>query len=140
MFRKVVALDANILIRAVLGQRVRRTLEAHVDKVSFFIPETAYAEAEEHLATLAIKRGGDPAKALAMLRAVAALGTIAGLDLYGVFEAEARRRLDARDPDDWPVLATALALGCPIWTEDTDFFGCGVATWTSASIDIFLAQ
>ena len=46
----------------------------------------------------------------------------------------------ARDPEDWPVLAAALALGCPIWTEDTDFFGCGVATWTSGSIAIFLAQ
>jgi predicted nucleic acid-binding protein len=46
----------------------------------------------------------------------------------------------ARDPEDWPVLAAALALGCPIWTEDADFFGCGVATWTSVSIDIFLAQ
>lgn len=140
MSRKVVALDANILIRAVLGQRVRRILEAHVDDISFFIPETAYAEAEEHLAALAIKRGGDPDKALAVLRAVAEFGTIAGLELYGAFEAEARKRLGARDPDDWPVLATALALGCPIWTEDTDFFGCGVATWTSGSIDIFVAR
>lgn len=140
MSRKVVALDANILIRAVLGQRVRRILESHVDDISFFIPETAYAEAEEHLAALAIKRGGDPTKALAVLKSIAEFGTIAGLELYGAFEAEARKRLDARDPDDWPVLATALALGCPIWTEDTDFFGCGVATWTSSSIDIFLAQ
>jgi len=24
--------------------------------------------------------------------------------------------------------------------EDTDFFGCGGATWTSSSIDSFLAQ
>ena len=39
-----------------------------------------------------------------------------------------------------PILAAALALGCPIWTEDTDFFGCGVATWTSASIGSFLTQ
>jgi hypothetical protein len=44
---------------------------------------------------------------------------------------EARERLARRDPEDWPMLAAALALGCPIWTEDTDFFGCGVATWTS---------
>jgi predicted nucleic acid-binding protein len=50
------------------------------------------------------------------------------------------RRLGARDPEDWPILAAALALGCPIWTEDTDFFGCGVATWTSSSIEVFLAQ
>ena len=71
---------------------------------------------------------------------MAALVTIVGDDLYGDFEAEARKRLGARDPEDWPILAAALALGCPIWTEDTDFFGCGVATWRSGSIDIFLAQ
>jgi len=48
MERRALVLDANILIRAVLGQRVRRILEAHADNVSFFIPEIAYAEAEEH--------------------------------------------------------------------------------------------
>src|SRR5215467_954077 len=63
-----------------------------------------------------------------------------GDDLYGDFETEARKRLSRRDPEDWPILAAALALGCPIWTEDTDFFGCGVATWTSASIGSFLTQ
>jgi predicted nucleic acid-binding protein len=140
MERRALVLDANILIRAVLGQRVRRILEAHADSITFFVPETAYAEAEEHLAALVVKRGGDPAKAVAALRSMAALGTMASQDLYGDFEAEARKRLGARDPEDWPILAAALALGCPIWTEDTDFFGCGVATWTSSSIDIFLAQ
>ena len=126
MERKALVLDANILIRAVLGRRVRRILEA-------------YAEAEEHLAALVAKRGGDPASGLASLRSMAALGTMVSPDVYGDFEAEARKRLGARDPDDWPILAAAPALGCPIWTEDTDFFGCGVATWTSGSIDIFLA-
>jgi predicted nucleic acid-binding protein len=140
MAGKALVLDANILIRAVLGQRVRGILESHADNISFFIPETAYTEAEEHLAALVVKRGGDPAKAVRLLRAMTALGTIASRDLYADFEAEARKRLAARDPDDWPILAAALALGCPIWTEDTDFFGCGVATWTSASIDSFLAQ
>ena len=133
-------LDANILIRAVLGQRVLRVLEVHAEDSSFFLPETAYAEAEEHLAALVVKRRGDPSKALIALKAMAALVTLVGDDLYRDFEAEARKRLGGRDPEDWPILAAALALGCPIWTEDTDFFGCGVATWTSASIDIFLAQ
>ena len=55
MQRRALVLDANILIRAVLGQRVRLILEGHADNVSFFIPETAYAEAEEHLATLGRK-------------------------------------------------------------------------------------
>lgn len=39
------------------------------------------------------------------------------------FEAQARLRLKMRDECDWPVLAAALTLGCPIWTEDADFFG-----------------
>ena len=137
---KALVLDANILIRAVLGQRVRRILEAHADNISFFLPEAAYAEAEEHLAVLVVKRGGDPVTALRALKAMAELVTIVGDELYRDVEGEARKRLSGRDPQDWPILAAALALGCPIWTEDTDFFGCGVATWTSASIDIFLAQ
>ena len=33
---------------------------------------------------------------------------------------------------------SALSLGCAIWTEDTDFFGTGVAVWTSSRIEIFL--
>ena len=117
MERRALVLDANILIRAVLGQRVRRILEAHCDDISFYVSESAYAEAE----------GTWPG-----------FGTIVSQDLYGDFEAEARKRLGARDPEDWPILAAALALGCPIWTEDTDFFGCGVATWTCASISSFL--
>jgi hypothetical protein len=44
-----------------------------------------------------------------------------------------------RDEDDWPVLAAALTFGCPIWTEDTDFFGCGVATWTTDRVELYLA-
>lgn len=105
MQRKALVLDANILIRAVLGQRVRRIFEVHTERISFFLPESAYAEAEEHLVALVVKRGGDPAKALAALKAMAALATIGGDDLYGEFEAEARKRLGTRDPEDWPILA-----------------------------------
>ena len=59
-------------------------------------------------------------------------------DFYGPFEAEARQRLRGRDEDDWPVLATALGLACAIWTEDSDFFGTGIAVWTTSRIEIFL--
>jgi predicted nucleic acid-binding protein len=79
-------------------------------------------------------------KGLIMLRAVVALADLVTTDLYGDCEAEARKRLGNRDPEDWPILASALALGCPIWTEDTDFFGCGVATWTSNRVEIFLGD
>jgi len=108
--------------------------------VSFFVPETAFVEAEEHVAALAIQRGGHPEIALAFLRSLGHLVELIGCEVYGQFELEARERIDKRDPDDWPILASALALGCPIWTEDTDFFGCGLATWTTDRVQMFLRE
>ena len=135
---KALVLDANILVRAILGTRVRSIIERYVETVSFFIPENACEEAAKHLLALVVKRGGDPEKALALLRELIALIDPVDVDVYRAFEAQARERLGTRDPDDWPILAAALAIQCPIWTEDTDFFGCGVATWTSSRVKIFL--
>src|SRR5207244_11814265 len=59
-------------------------------------------------------------------------------EIYGLFENEARQRLRGRDENDWPVLATALGLACAVWTEDADFFGTGIATWTTNRVEIFL--
>ena len=59
---KALVVDANILIRAVLGKRVRAVIETYAERVSFFVPEVAYAEAEDHLPALVIRHGGDPAK------------------------------------------------------------------------------
>jgi len=134
---KALVVDANILVRAVLGKRVREVIETYAGQVSFFVPEVAYAEAEKHLPSLVIKRG-DPGKALALLHSLGSLVELIGSEVYGEFEADARERLGQRDPEDWPILAAALAIGCPIWTEDTDFFGCGVATWTSGRVEVFL--
>lgn len=140
MAGKALVLDANILVRAVLGKRVRLVIETHCEEVSFLVPEDAYKEAEEHLPELVTRRGGDPRKALAVLRSLESVTDFVGFDIYSSFESIARERMRQRDPEDWPILAAALAVGCPIWTEDTDFFGCGVATWTSDRIAIFLTS
>ena len=135
---KALVLDANILVRAVLGRRVREIIETYSEQASFFVPEVAYAEAEEHVPTLVIRRGGDSETAMRFLRSLRGLVELIGCEVYGDFEGTARERLGDRDPEDWPILASALAIGCPIWTEDTDFFGCGVATWTSSRVEMFL--
>jgi predicted nucleic acid-binding protein len=67
---KALVLDANILVRAVLGKRVRDVIEMYAGQVSFFVPEVAYAEAEEHLPAVVVKHGGDLAKALKFLRSL----------------------------------------------------------------------
>ena len=53
-------------------------------------------------------------------------------------QQQATQRIAVRDVDDWPVLACAMTIGCPVWTEDADFFGAGVATWTTDRITLYL--
>lgn len=57
MTRRAIVLDANILIRAVLGQRVRELIMDHAAEVSFFATDAAFDEAREHLPGLLEKRG-----------------------------------------------------------------------------------
>ena len=82
---KALVVDANILVRAVLGKRVREVIERYAGQVSFFVPESAYAEAEDHLQALVIKHGGDPGKALVFLRSLARLVDLVGSEIYGEF-------------------------------------------------------
>src|SRR5215467_13780774 len=135
----MIVLDATILIRAVLGQRVGQLLDHDSQQgIRFYAPETAYAEAEEYQPTLLRKKGKpdtDPAAALQNLKSKV---KSVERESYGIFETEARARLAGRDDDDWPVLAAALALACPIWTEDQDFFGTGASVWTTGRVEIFL--
>jgi hypothetical protein len=59
--------------------------------------------------------------------------------VYEQMKATARRRIP-RDPDDWPTVALALALGVGILTSDNDFPGCGCPTWTVDTLRDELAQ
>ncbi len=137
---EALVVDANILVRAVLGRRVREIIETYAEQASFFGPEVAYSETEEHLPALVIKRGGDPDKALKFLRSLCGLVDLIESEVYSEVESTARERLGDRDLDDWPILAAALAIGCPIWTEDTDSFGCGVPTRTTSRVFMFLRE
>lgn len=135
----MIILDANILIRAVLGRHVRQLLESYASRgFRFYAPDTAYAEAARHLHPLLRKRNKPDADVSATLEYLQYLVEPIDQDIYGVFEKGARQRLRERDEQDWPVLAAALALSCAIWTEDRDFFGTGIAVWTSNRIEIFL--
>jgi hypothetical protein len=55
-------IDANILIRAVLGVRVRELIERYCESVAFYVAESNAEEAMQYLAELAPRRGiGDMA-------------------------------------------------------------------------------
>ena len=93
-------------------------------------------DAEKYLPNLFIKHGLDWNIGNDVLVRLPALVQRIEFDVYGKFEVQAKRRI--RDVHDWPVLATALALDCPVWTEDKDFFGSGVATWTTGTVMMYL--
>jgi predicted nucleic acid-binding protein len=84
------------------------------------------------------KRGRDTATGLAALDKLSGTVQVVDRTLYGDFEQLARERIEIRDPDDWPVVAVALLLDLPIWTEDQDLFGSGVPTWTTDRVELFL--
>jgi predicted nucleic acid-binding protein len=73
------------------------------------------------------------AVASACLEAVESNIVILDTAIYAPLEDEARART-LRDPADWPVVASALVLSADIWTNDNDFLGTGVATWTTETL------
>ena len=75
----------------------------------------------------------------ACVAAVEADITIIDEAIDGAIEDEARAR-SLRDPNDWPAVAAALALACGVWTNDNDFLGTGVPTWTTESLTAWLER
>ena len=136
----MIVLDANILIRAVIGRRTAHLVKSYGERVRLIMTDAAVAEARWHLSDLAAKRRLDSRATAEALERILRLIEIAAPDMYSPFADAALERLFKRDPEDWPSLALTLALTCPIWTEDRDFFGVGVATWTTAHVEIFLKQ
>lgn len=140
MSRKALVLDANILIRAVLGHKVRDLIMAYADQIDFFASNDCFEDARKYLPELLLKRGLAVESALEVLQIIERLVQPVESEWLDAFESQARLRLKQRDEQDWPILAAALALNCPIWTEDADFFGVGVATWTTSNVQHYLAD
>src|SRR5215472_5916104 len=136
--QRALVLDANILIRAVLGRRVRQILRKYGNAVRLCSPDVCFAEARRYIADLAERRGMAVAETLALMKEIQSVVQMVEAGLYRGYEEAARRRIERRDPDDWPIIAAAMMLNCPIWTEDQDFFGSGIPTWTTDRVEIYL--
>ncbi len=127
---KLVA-DANVLLSAVLGGRARIVL-THPKIESIFTTEVTFSEVEEYALVLARKRrlASDT-----LLLAVATLPVaMVERDSYARSIAEARRLIGRRDPDDIDVLALALHLKIPLWSNDNDFREAGIEWYTTAQL------
>jgi predicted nucleic acid-binding protein len=138
--RKGLVLDANILLRAVFGIRVRQILETYEDGAAFYSPDVCFAEAERYIPNVAKRRKLDSRLAQSILEHLSRVVEPVDKSLYEGHEKLARERIERRDARDWPVVAVALLLGIPVWTEDQDFFGSGVSTWTTDRVEVYLRE
>jgi predicted nucleic acid-binding protein len=137
---RALVLDANILLRGVLGTRVRALIERYADRVSLLTPQSCVNEAREYLPILCAKRRWEVAPVLDTLEALLTGIQVIENSALAELEQPAKRRIAERDRDDWPVLALSIAVSAPVWTEDADFFGAGVATWTTRNVEIYLGE
>jgi predicted nucleic acid-binding protein len=60
--------------------------------------------------------------------------TIYGEAFYRGCLTEAKKRIGERDSKDVDLLALALKLGHPVWSNDRDFEGTGVTLFTTANL------
>lgn len=83
MSGNAIVLDANILIRAVLGKRVRELILNNATTVKFFAPDVAYQDAKKYLPALLEKRGVDASFAMLLLDQLEGVIYIIDTELYG---------------------------------------------------------
>ena len=137
--------DASVLVAEAL--RVRgRVLVAH-PALDLFIPVDAWDETtyEVRNRTMIVARYGVPGGRQApdlLAEATAAIApslTVVPTADFADRLPEAEWRIP-RDSSDAPAVALALKLDCGIWTNDRDFFGCGLAVWATEVFQRFLSR
>jgi predicted nucleic acid-binding protein len=123
--------DANILLGAVLGQSLPLLAEIAARDSVLLVPARMIAEARGVVAdTARIPAPGAFERLLLAESLVTALEPLH----YEHLEAQARARLIGQGEKDWPLIASALALDAPVWSNDKHLWGTGVAVWVTRNI------
>lgn len=145
----LLAVDANVFVSELLRRRGRRLVED--PRLRLRVSSKAWEETRHELPRRTAKivaQGRLPQdRADELLADALHIAEERAVEIppeaFWSFEEEAAYRIP-RDPDDAPTVALALALGgaegrCGIWTNDADFLGCGVPTWTTDTLLSHLA-
>ncbi len=125
------AADANVLLSAVIGGRAKVVL-SHPDIEEIVTTEVTFSEVEEYVTVLARKKRL-PLDALLLATATLPVSVIEP-GIYARKLAQARTLIERRDPDDVDLLALALHLRIPLWSNDSDFKGTGIEWYTTAAL------
>lgn len=125
------AADANVLLSALIGGRASLVLsDPRIREI--LTAQPTFTEVEEYALTLARKKRIPEDVLLLALAAMPV--TIVPQREYSKSLSEARRRIGRRDPDDVDILALALHLEIPLWSNDKDFSEAGVEWLTTEAL------
>ena len=125
------AADANVLLSAAAGGVALRVFHA-LSKEGVVTTDVNMAEMKEHLPEF-VKRYHLDEGLVSRHLAVLPL-TVFSEAGYGSHLEEAHRLIGRRDPDDAALLALALKLGIPIWSNDKDFDEAKLTVYTTAVV------
>ena len=125
------AADANVLLSALIGGQAVRVLR-HTAIEEILTTEATLAEVQEYATQLAQKK--HLPVDVVLLAAATLPVTIVPRSAYASSLSDARRRIGRRDPDDIELLALALHLDLPVWSNDSDFQVAGIVWYTTAAL------
>ncbi len=122
--------DANALLQAAVGGRSLLIFRHLEGKSDFHTTVSAFEEVLEYLPYLSAKKNvalGDTLAALYNLPL-----KVHTPDIYKETYTKAWNKIHSKDVDDVPLLALALFLKAPIWTNNTKHFkDCGVEFYST---------
>ena len=125
------AADADVLLSAVLGGMAASILR-HPDVEEVVTAEATFQEVQEYAPQLARKKR--LSLDLVLLTVASLPVKVIGREEYAAAIARAEKRIARRDPDDVDILALALHLGVPVWSNDNDFHGADIEWYTTAEL------
>ena len=127
---KKVAADANVILSAVIGKAALKVFtESPVEVVTTHLN---LDEVQEYMPSLASKYRLEEKVLQTQLKLL--LLEVFQKEFYQDFLKQAEERIGKIDPDDIDLLALGLKLNIPIWTNDSDFQGLKIKTYTTAEL------
>jgi len=144
--------DANMLLAAMRGKRTLSRLQRlQAAEVLLVVPMPMKEEVDEHLPRFIEKMlkglGASEqdlkiglSRAWTLWQEYRETLAIFEETAYSTFELSARRRVP-HDPDDWPCVALALALGASLLTDNVRHLGrSGIGVWDSSTVDVLIEE
>ena len=134
------AVDANVLVAAMLGGRTRDLLvRGRRAGLTLITAVEVIREVEEHIPEQAEYVGVRPDSLKLALWSLP-VESVANAE-YASQMAHAADLMKDRDPDDAPLVALALTRDIPVWSNDRDFRGLpGIRVMTTVDVARMIAE